>query len=192
MVNNSYSLQGGIELAQQLKGLSDKLQIVAVRRAGLAAAKPILDAARRYAPDPDTPVYYTDKQGKTRQKERTGRLQQFLNRGSRWVAKDQTVRVFVGLIKMHPKKAEKLGLTKITNRGKNGRFLPKGQTRTVVMDAWYGKFPERGSKFQPAQHFLSRAIRENAQAFLDAYTPAMAKEIAKAATAAKGSSSRKT
>lgn len=185
MANESYSLQGGVELAQQLRDTPGKLSIIAVRRGGLAAAKPILDAARRYAPDPDAPAYYTDSKGKTREKERTGRLQEFLNRGSRYVAKDQTVRIFVGLIKMHVAKARKLGLTRETRRGRNGRFLPGGQTRTVVNDAWYGKFPEKGTKYQPAQHFLSRAIRENAKAFLDAFTPSVRQEIAKAAIAAK-------
>lgn len=184
MANESFSLQGGYELAQQLRDWPDKLSIIAVRRGGLAAAKPILDAARRYAPDPDSPSYYTDAKGNTREKERTGRLQQFLNRGSRWVEKDKTVRVFVGLIKMHVARARKAGLTRETRRGRNGRFLPGGQTRTVVNDAWYGKFPERGTKHQPAQHFLSRAIRENAQAFLDAFAPSVQQEMVKAVKAA--------
>ena len=136
-----FELIGGKELAQRMKGVEGKLDILAVRRGGIVALKPTLDAARA-----NVPVA-------------SGMTKLHLSRGSRYDKKEKKVVHFVGTIKMHRKKSERLG---------------------IEGDAWWSKFSELGTKKQRAQGWLKRAFHDTAPEVLNRYVPEVGKQITKA------------
>jgi HK97 gp10 family phage protein len=127
-------LTGQKELDRQLKGLAVAVQKKLFRKAAREAARPILAAAKKYAPSAHKKFKNRDKQGRFRstRKSRTGTL--------------------LKAIKLRAMKRSRSGRIGVQITLGEGYFKGK---------SYYGAFVELGTAKQKEQGFMRRAADDN-------------------------------
>jgi len=144
-------LSGQEELDKQLRGLALAAQKKLFRKAARAAAKPVLQAARKNAPSQHKKFRNRDKQGRFKAKSKIG--------GSNLLSKS---------IKLRAIKRSRNGSIGVVVRIGDEMFKGK---------SFYGAFVELGTKKQRPQSFMRKAADTNRERVMNIFQQQIQKEL---------------